>query len=147
MGFVLAGETRLDKVADSTFLLSMPQDERSPEDLSFEDAMESLDSIVASLEGERLPLEEMVSSYERGMKLLRVCRNRIETARQRVEVITADFEGRGQATLTEFTAQESPAADTPSAPIEEAPKRQPRKKPAAEAIPDTGDDSAEIRLF
>ncbi len=133
----------------------MSQDERSPEELSFEDAMESLDSIVASLEGERLPLEEMVGSYERGMKLLRTCRNRIETARQRVEIITAEFEGRGQASLTEFVAQETvtaqevpaPAPSTPMLSSEEAPKRQPRKKPASESTPDTGDDSGEIRLF
>ena len=50
----------------------MPEAIPQPDDLSFEDAMESLDAIVASLEGERLPLEEMVASYERGMKLLRV---------------------------------------------------------------------------
>lgn len=122
----------------------MPE-EPQPEDLSFEDAMESLDSIVASLEGERLPLEEMVSSYEQGMKLLRVCRNRIETARQRVELITADLEGRGTATLSEFNAMEAP--DTPQAAASEAPKRSVRKKGAAPEPPAGDDSSAEIRLF
>lgn len=123
----------------------MPNDDRQPEDLSFEDAMESLDAIVASLEEERLPLEEMVGSYERGMKLLRVCRNRIETARQRVEIITADFEGRGKASLAEFTALEAPDAAPAGG---EAPKRQPRKKPTApEPAPETGEDSGDIRLF
>ena len=126
----------------------MSQDHRSPEELSFEDAMESLDSIVASLEGERLPLEEMVSSYERGMKLLRVCRNRIETARQRVEVITAEFEGRTQASLSEFSSPESVTPESSAAPAEEQPKRQPRKKsPPSEPAPDQGEDSGEIRLF
>jgi len=36
-------------------------DERKPEDLSFEEAMDSLETIVSSLEGERLPLEQMVT--------------------------------------------------------------------------------------
>src|SRR5215207_7943364 len=105
----------------------MPANDEPCEDPTFEAAMESLDAIVASLEGERLPLEEMVASYERGMKLLRVCRSRIETARQRVELITADFEGRGKAALSEITALESP--DSPTV-AEEPSKRQPRKKSA-----------------
>jgi exodeoxyribonuclease VII small subunit len=124
----------------------MPETTSQPEDVSFEDAMESLDAIVASLEGERLPLEEMVASYERGMKLLRVCRSRIETARQRVELITADFEGRGKAALSEFTALESP--DSPTV-AEEPSKRQPRKKSAPLEPPaaNSGDEAGDIRLF
>jgi exodeoxyribonuclease VII small subunit len=122
----------------------MPAPVPQPDDLSFEDAMESLDAIVASLEGERLPLEEMVASYERGMTLLRVCRTRIETARQRVELITADFEGKGKAALSEFTAMETPEA-------EESPKRQSRKKTAIPSPdpppPDPGGEAADIRLF
>jgi exonuclease VII small subunit len=42
----------------------MPDHVDQPDD-PFEDAMESLDAIVAS-SSERLPLEEMVASYERG---------------------------------------------------------------------------------
>jgi exodeoxyribonuclease VII small subunit len=125
----------------------MPEHEEQPEDLSFEEAMASLDAIVASLEGERLPLEEMVASYERGMKLLRVCRSRVETARQRVELITADLEGRGKATLSEFTAMDAPESSS-GAPVSEPPKRQTRKKPAADsAPPEGGDEAGDIRLF
>lgn len=123
----------------------MSEEERQPEDLSFEEAMESLDAIVASLEGDRLPLEEMVGSYERGMKLLRVCRNRIETARQRVELITADLEGKGPATLSEFQALEGPEA--PPSATDEPPKRTVRKRAAAPEPPAGGDNPTEIRLF
>lgn len=119
----------------------MTEEERPPEELSFEEAMESLDTIVGSLEGARLPLEEMVTGYERGMKLLRVCRARIETARKRVEIITADLEGKGKATLSDFAPMESsePAAS------EEAPKRAAKKKPAAPE--EAASDDGEIRLF
>jgi exodeoxyribonuclease VII small subunit len=108
--------------------------------------MESLEAIVASLEGERLPLEEMVASYERGMKLLRVCRTRIETARQRVELITADLEGKGKASLSDFPGAEG--AETTSQ-GEDAPKRQPRKKPAPSEPPPPGapEEAGDIRLF
>ena len=120
----------------------MTEDERNPEELSFEEAMESLDSIVGSLEGERLPLEEMVTAYERGMKLLRVCRTRIDSARQRVELITADLEGKSQATLSEFASKENADPVPATVAAEETAKRPARKKPAVE---DESDD--EIRLF
>lgn len=124
---------------------AMPETDHQPEELSFEEAMESLDAIVASLEGERLPLEEMVSSYERGMKLLRVCRGRIETARQRVEVITADLEGKGRATLDEFASMDTPETTAPA--TTEAPKRATKKKPAAPEPPAGESEGGEIRLF
>ena len=120
----------------------MTEDERKPEDLSFEEAMESLDTIVNSLEGERLPLEQMVTGYERGMKLLRVCRARIETARQRVELITADLEGKGCATLSEFSPMETNEASSPAS--EETPKRSASKKKPA---PVEDEEKGEIRLF
>lgn len=119
----------------------MTEDERLPEDLNFEDAMESLESIVSSLEAERLPLEEMVQGYERGVKLLHVCRSRIDSARQRVEIITADLEGKSKATLTEFAAMETPESSI----NEETPKRPTKKKPEKP----TSENAVEgdIRLF
>ena len=90
-------------------------DARKKEDEpSFESAMERLDEIVASMEGERMSLEDMVRSYEEGVRLLRVCRGRIDTAKRRVEMITADLEGT-KATLAPFdpaTAAADPAAGT-----------------------------------
>lgn len=128
----------------------MSEEERQPDELSFEDAMESLESIVSSLEGERLPLEEMLQSYERGVKLLRVCRSRIETARQRVEIITADLEGRGKATLSEFSTLEAPEVSTSSSSVAEdsSARRPARKKPASPEPPaGNGNTDDDIRLF
>lgn len=127
----------------------MPDDERQPEEYSFEEAMESLESLVSSLEGERLPLEEMVQGYERGVKLLRVCRTRIESARQRVELITADLEGRGKPALSDFNAADAPEGAA-GANSEDAVKRSPRKKsaaPATETPPATPTTGEDIRLF
>lgn len=116
----------------------MPDVASQPQELSFEEAMGALEAIVNSLETERLPLEEMVTAYERGVNLLRTCRARIETARQRVELITADLEGRGAATLGEFTPMDAPettAAD---------PAKKARRKSAPAPEDKTGGD---IRLF
>ena len=119
---------------------TMPDTERKPEDLSFEEAMESLESIVGSLESERLPLEGMVEGYERGVKLLRVCRQRIDAARQRVEIITAELDGK-TASLSEFNTA-STDADSPPPSAESTTKRAPRRKPEPATEP-----PAEIRLF
>jgi exodeoxyribonuclease VII small subunit len=117
----------------------MPDADRQPaEDLSFEEAMGALETIVGSLETDRLPLEEMVSAYERGVSLLRTCRARIESARQRVELITADLEGKGAASLGEFAP-----ADAPETSAADPAKKSKRKStPAPEA-----ESGGDIRLF
>ena len=67
--------------------------------LSFERAMEELESIVARLEGGKVPLEESVTIYERGEALKRRCEELLRHAEARVEKITTD--GSGQITGTE----------------------------------------------
>jgi exodeoxyribonuclease VII small subunit len=67
--------------------------------LSFERAMEELESIVARLEGGKVPLEESVTIYERGEALKRRCEELLRHAEARVEKITTD--GSGQVTGTE----------------------------------------------
>ena len=116
------------------------------DEVSFEEAMERLEEIVSSMEGERLPLEEMVRSYEEGARLLRVCRERIEVARQRVELITANLDGSPKASLTPFDPASTEAPDTAPTPTEPSPKQR-----AASTTParrkTTTDDDEDIRLF
>jgi exodeoxyribonuclease VII small subunit len=105
----------------------------TPNPLSFEQAMERLDEIVARMEVEKLPLEEMVASYEEGMQLLQSCRQRIEAARRRIELIQA---GNGEtASLTPF--------DPEAVVAEEAPKTPARRKTSKPSAETDGD----IRLF
>lgn len=54
---------------------------------SFEDAMEELDSLVDQMESDQLPLEELISHYERGAKLLSECEATLKTAKKRLETI------------------------------------------------------------
>jgi exodeoxyribonuclease VII small subunit len=67
--------------------------------LSFERAMEELESIVSRLEGGKVPLEESVAIYERGEALKRRCEELLRQAEARVDKITTD--ANGQATGTE----------------------------------------------
>ena len=67
--------------------------------LTFERAMEELESIVTKLEGGKVPLEESVTIYERGEALKRRCEELLRLAEARVDKITTD--ANGQVTGTE----------------------------------------------
>jgi exodeoxyribonuclease VII small subunit len=59
--------------------------------LSFERAIEELESIVRRLEDGKVPLEESVAIYERGEALKRRCEDLLRQAR--VQKITLDASG------------------------------------------------------
>jgi exodeoxyribonuclease VII small subunit len=61
--------------------------------LSFERAIEELESIVKRLEDGRVPLEESVTIYERGEALKRRCEDLLRQAEARVQKITLDAAG------------------------------------------------------
>jgi exodeoxyribonuclease VII small subunit len=61
--------------------------------LSFERAIEELESIVKRLEDGRVPLEESVAIYERGEALKRRCEDLLRQAEARVQKITLDASG------------------------------------------------------
>jgi exodeoxyribonuclease VII small subunit len=67
--------------------------------LSFERALEELESIVKRLEEGKVPLEESVTIYERGEALKRHCEDLLRQAEARVDKITTD--ANGQPTGTE----------------------------------------------
>ena len=62
--------------------------------LSFEKAIEELESIVKRLEEGKVPLEESVAIYERGEALKRRCEELLKQAEARVEKITLDASGK-----------------------------------------------------
>jgi exodeoxyribonuclease VII small subunit len=62
--------------------------------LSFERAIEELESIVKRLEEGKVPLEESVMIYERGEALKRRCEELLRQAEARVERITLDATGK-----------------------------------------------------
>ena len=67
--------------------------------LSFERAIEELETIVKRLEDGKVPLEESVAIYERGEALKRRCEELLRQAEARVDKITTD--SNGQVTGTE----------------------------------------------
>jgi exodeoxyribonuclease VII small subunit len=61
--------------------------------LSFEQALEQLELIVAELESGQTPLERSIEIYERGAALRAHCEARLASARLRVEKIVVGPQG------------------------------------------------------
>jgi exodeoxyribonuclease VII small subunit len=66
--------------------------------LTFERAIEELESIVKRLEEGKVPLEESVAIYERGEALKQRCEELLKAAEARVEKITLDATGKPKGT-------------------------------------------------
>ncbi len=61
---------------------------------NFEQAMKRLEEIVEQMESGELPLEDLIVRYEEGMKLVKVCQERLSSAEQRIEIITRNSAGK-----------------------------------------------------
>jgi exodeoxyribonuclease VII small subunit len=67
------------------------QKKGTEENLQFEEAIEKLESIIERMESEQIPLQELLKDYEEGTKLLKLCRTRIDGARQKVDKINKEL--------------------------------------------------------
>jgi exodeoxyribonuclease VII small subunit len=66
--------------------------QRDPSQLSFEDAFAQLEEVLAKLEAGNLPLEQAVALYEEGMRLARLCQERLEQAELRIRQLQGTFD-------------------------------------------------------
>jgi len=62
--------------------------------LNFEGAMDRLEEIVEQMESGKMMLEELIVRYEEGMKLVKICQERLTSAEQRIEIITRNNAGK-----------------------------------------------------
>ena len=58
--------------------------------ISFEDALNELEEIVDKLNNDELDLEKAISAYEKGMQLKKICEQRLNEAKVRIENIKDD---------------------------------------------------------
>ncbi|MCK5374541.1 MAG: exodeoxyribonuclease VII small subunit [Alphaproteobacteria bacterium] len=61
--------------------------------LSFEEALEELETIVRKLETGEAPLEDSISAYERGTELKRHCEEKLRDAQIKIEKISISENG------------------------------------------------------
>ena len=74
--------------------------------ISFEDALRELETIVASLERGDVSLDDAISAFERGTALKAHCQARLEEARMKVEQIRVPAEGAAPNSAAPFSADE-----------------------------------------
>jgi exodeoxyribonuclease VII small subunit len=61
------------------------------DDFRLEKALEDLEKIVEELENGKIPLDESLALYERGIKLIRLCNAKLDNAEQRIESLTGEL--------------------------------------------------------
>ncbi|MBI4372588.1 MAG: exodeoxyribonuclease VII small subunit [Candidatus Omnitrophica bacterium] len=62
-------------------------------ELKFEKALERLEKIVEDLESGNLPLEDALKKYEEGVKLSRLCTQKLTCAESKIELLTRTLNG------------------------------------------------------
>ena len=62
-------------------------------EMSFEQAMAELETVVGQLERGDVPLEESIKLYERGAALKKRCEDKLKEAEEKVAAITLDGNG------------------------------------------------------
>lgn len=59
----------------------------SPVAASYEQAVNELDHLVASMEAGQLPLDRLLDNYRRGAELLSFCRGQLEAVEEQVKIL------------------------------------------------------------
>ncbi|WP_456379069.1 exodeoxyribonuclease VII small subunit [Thiolapillus sp.] len=60
---------------------------KKPENLSFEEALSELETLVDHLEHGEISLEDSLKSFERGVALTRSCQQALSEAEQKVSIL------------------------------------------------------------
>ncbi len=55
--------------------------------MTFEQAMSRLEQIVKALEGGNVPLEDLISLFDEGTKLVKLCTERLDKAEEKVKLL------------------------------------------------------------
>jgi exodeoxyribonuclease VII small subunit len=63
-------------------------------EISFEEALKKLGSIVQTMENDDLPLEKLLTQYEDGVRMYQACQSRLAAAELRIQQIEQDASGR-----------------------------------------------------
>ena len=68
--------------------------QKEVKNISFEEALNELESIVQKLESGQVKLEEAVAAYEKGVQMQKICEEKLKEAQMKVEKLILDKEGK-----------------------------------------------------
>jgi exodeoxyribonuclease VII small subunit len=72
--------------------------------ISFEQALQQLESLVTTMESGDVPLDTLVEKFEEGSKLVKLCEERLKQAELKVQKLR---ENNGQPATEPFAADEA----------------------------------------
>ncbi len=72
-------------------------------EFSFEKAMAELEETVRSLEDGKLTLDESLKAFEKGIKLVNACNEKLNSAEQKIKILLTDE--NGEITEKEFYSE------------------------------------------
>jgi exodeoxyribonuclease VII small subunit len=67
-----------------------------PSNQNFESALQELESVVEQLESGDLSLEDSLAAFEKGVRLVKYCNQKLTEVEAKVELLLKDSEGRLQ---------------------------------------------------
>lgn len=76
------------------------------QELSFEEALARLETLVEEMEEGTVPLATLVDKYAEGTRFLRVCESRLEEAELKVQKLSRSPQGANE--LEDFSPEEDP---------------------------------------
>lgn len=62
-------------------------------EIKFEEALKKLEKIVEDLEGGDLSLDEALKKYQEGIEISRLCSQRLENAKKKIDVLVKNKKG------------------------------------------------------
>ncbi len=118
---------------------------KAKKEATFENDLESLESIVTALEEGGLSLDDALKQFESGIKLSRRCEKALSEAEKKIEILTRNVDGELEAEPFDESAPPTPPAKSAPAakPVptpEPAPELEPAKptpaRPVAPGVPE-----------
>lgn len=74
-------------------------------EIKFEEAVKKLEKIVDELESGELSLDDALRKYQEGIELSRLCTQRLESAKKKIDLLTKGK--KGELELKPFEAKEA----------------------------------------
>ena len=99
-------------------------------EVSFEKALEKLEKIVGELEDGNISLEDALRRYEEGIKLSRLCREKLAHAEKKIEVLSKAAKGE---------LVRKPFEESTESGLEEAPRARKARKASVDEKTAEGD--------
>ena len=68
----------------------------APDDVPFEEGLKKLETLVEQMEGDEMPLENLLKHYEEGIRLAKGCQKKLEAAELKIKKLQPNADGEDE---------------------------------------------------